>query len=93
MNKDNKMTPQWIEEFEELFDKEMRDERGVFPNENEQRGGVEIVRNVFVPFISQFLTQQLEEVVKSINGMPCKDECLLLKQRIVKKLKSLQTNE
>ena len=54
----------WRERFEELFDREMRDEDGIFPNEKEERGGVEIVRNVFIPFIQALLKEQKDAIIK-----------------------------
>jgi len=64
----NKQEVGWEKRFEELFDEEMRDENGVFPNENETRGGVEIVRNVFIPFIQTELSSQKERLVEQLSN-------------------------
>ena len=79
------MTPSQKKEIEKRFDEKFCVSRhpkviGSFFIYNED---AEKIKEFWFSTLDQAFAEQKEEIKKSINGMPRKEECVLLKKRII----------
>ena len=93
--------PSKISDWEKRFDKEFWYMRDLHEHHHPdcKCGARENLSNSIKSFIKDLLststhrTEVLEEVEKSIKGMPYKEECSILKSRVLEKINQLKNKE